>query len=69
MTKDSTVDRAFGFLPSFSSPLFHENLREFESHRRQYCSWNFLGQCDLWKVYVHIIALEKVELHTEKKIA
>ena len=39
------VERLAPVLPSFPSPLFHENQCEFETHRRQYCSRTFLGQC------------------------
>ena len=37
------VERLATYLPF----CCHENLREFESHRLQYCSRTFLGQCAL----------------------
>ena len=45
-SQSSSVGIAFGFLSSFISLLFHENLREFETYLRQYCPQTFLGQCD-----------------------
>ena len=35
------LERPANYLPF----CCHENLREFESHRLQYCSRTFLGQC------------------------
>ena len=60
MRKDSSVGRAFGFLPSISPPLFHENSREFETHRRQYCSRTFLGQC-AFQENQHFYVVNKLE--------